>query len=175
MKRSFGLLSGLSALLAVGGATTAFAGVHVGNLHLATYDDGSPYVTLDPTDTPRLALLTCGESTPWVISAQYDNEGKPYFSLDADIGDVCAVGLDLGSPLDLLVGGVKTADGLSPAVIGFAISATPVDDLVGATLRVGTATMMSQVRAIAAVPRAATSSEESQIESALSTLTLDLP
>lgn len=152
----------------------AVAGVHVGNIFLSVYDDGTPLVTMDPDDTPRLALLTCGESSPTLIDAEYDSDGRAYFPLDSSIGNVCGVGLDLGAPLDLRVAGVLTAS-VSPAPIGFSVSSTPVTSLVGATIRAGTSGMMTQVRAIAAVPRTATSSEETQIESALSVITLDLP
>jgi hypothetical protein len=155
-------------------AVRAEAGVHVGNIYLGLYDDGSPVVSMHPDDTPRLALLTCGAQSPTILTAEYDENGRAYFALNDDIGEVCAVGLDFGSPLDLRVAGVFVAT-VEPTPIGFVISATPVEDLVGATIRAGTATMMSEVRAIAAVPRTATSSESALIESALSVIILDLP
>lgn len=168
------LVATLAMVLCMVSAREAQGGVHVGNIFLGLYDDDSPAVTMHPDETPKLALLTCGQSIPTIINAEYDANGKPYFPLDSDIGNVCAVGLDLGSPVDIRVSGTYVATA-EPAPIGFAISSTPVGDLVGATIRAGTSTMMSEIRAIAAVPRTATSSEESMIASALSVLTLDLP
>ena len=164
----------LSALALLPLSISASAGTHVGNIVLRTADDSAPMVWMDPDHTPRLALRTCGESTPHLIDAEYDSGGQPFFPLDSSYGTICQVGLSLGAPLDLVVGTFHAAT-VSPAPIGLTISPTSVDTLVGSTIRAGTPSMMTLVRTIAAVPRTATSSEAATLEAALSVLTLDSP
>jgi hypothetical protein len=152
-------------------ASNGVAGTHIGNITLRTFDDNAPLVVMNAEHTPRLALRACGAQQPTLIDAEYDSAGKPYFPLDSDLGSICQVGLSLGTPLDIEVAGYSIAS-VSPAPIGITIASTPVADLVGKTIRVGTSTMMSDARAIGAVPRQATSGEATAIESALSVVTL---
>jgi len=154
-------------------ALPATAGTHIGNLHLKLHDDNTPVVAMDPTRSPRLALWTCGQQTPTILDAVGNTSGT-WFELPAEVGTVCKVGLDLGSPVDLKVAGVYTATA-DPVPEAFTVNPIDVSALAGGTIRVGTATMMTNLRAIAAVPRTATSSEEAAISAALSVTTLQLP
>ncbi len=163
----------LAALFALSLASTpAWAGVHIGNIWLSVADDASPAVTMHPDRLPRLAVWTCGSSTPTLVWAT-EGESGTSFALNSDMGTICKVGVDLGSPVDLKVAGVfvATAD---PVAEAFTVSPISVSSLVGGTIRAGTNTMMSQLRTIAAVPRVANNSEQEQVSAALSVLSLDL-
>ena len=154
-------------------SATAHAGTHVGNLTLRTHDDATPLVTMDPTTAPRLAFWTCGNNTPTILTGTVGTN-ETVFALDSDLGTLCKVGIDLGSPVTLRVANVATAT-VEPVPEAFDVTPIHVTDLAGAILRAGTSTMMSNLRAIAAVPRTATSSEEEAIAAHLSVLTLHLP
>jgi hypothetical protein len=158
-----------AALLA---SNSAWAGVHIGNIWLSVADDASPVVSMHPDRLPRLAVWTCGSSTPTLVWAT-ESESGTSFALDSDMGTICKVGVDLGSPVEIKVGGVfvATAD---PVAEAFTVSPIAVSSLVGGTIRAGTNTMMSQLRALAAVPRVANNSEQEQISAALSVMSLDL-
>jgi hypothetical protein len=162
-----------AALLLLFPVTRSVAGTHVGNIILRTADDASPAVTLDPSVAPRLALWTCGQNTPTILTGTVESS-QAVFALDSDIGTVCKVGIDLGSPVDLRVAGVYTATA-SPVPESFTVDPIDVEDLAGATLRAGTSTLLTNLRAIAAVPRTATNTEQAAMEPHLSVVTLHLP
>lgn len=149
----------------------AISGTHIGNIVLKTFDDSSPVVGLDPSITPRLGLRPCGSPTPILINGTV-SAGVITFPIE-DYGDICQAGLQLGSDLDLLVGGDTVATIDLVAVLGD-LDEIPSTDLVGATLRVGTSTAQALARELDDENRGPTSSEIGVLEAGYSTVSLTL-